>query len=88
MYGGVELTANEQEGVADVVLRRGPRRPERQDILKLLGEAEEARDGALDLGFGPGRVRGGEGRNGGGRGGGHSAGGVRRGRAASSLRGG
>ena len=52
MYGRVELTADEDEGIADVLLVCSAGSPPREDLLKLLGETEQSRHSALHLGLG------------------------------------
>ena len=52
MYCRIELTADENEGIADVLFVCGAIRPTDEDLLQLLRETEQARDRALDLGLG------------------------------------
>ena len=54
MYGRVELTADENEGIADVFFVRGAIRPADEDLLQLLRETEQPRHSALDFGLGTG----------------------------------
>ena len=47
MYCRIELTADENEGIADVFLVRGAIRPADEDLLQLLRETEQTRHSAL-----------------------------------------